>query len=335
MKMKNLTTASKKGPLDFKPVENASKRVSGAVPKLPVLNRLIVDMSSEAYHGAMGTWSSSQLKTVLEDEDLFIAKYIKRSVAREEKDAFDLGTYFHTGVLEPHKIKSETAVFQGVRYGKKWEEFKKANPGKTVVNEKQLELANQMIEAVNASPVSMQYLQGKPEISLFIKLVIFKGKIFAPDFGKVLTSEGWEKTPLRPTKGYEIIMKVRADCLGADFISDLKSTSGHAKQEYSVRDSISKYRYDLSAALYLDMFSLVKPEVNKFIWIFASKSKLCAAPWIASERNIRIGRAKWSKAVMKIFHLEKANWEIVDYLRVAEPMPYEDEWLREQESDLL
>ena len=82
-------------------------------PKLPALNRLIRDMSSADYHNVVGTWSSSQLKDLIDDEDIFIRKYVKREIEKAESEAFDTGTYFHTGCLEPHKVVKEVAIFPG------------------------------------------------------------------------------------------------------------------------------------------------------------------------------------------------------------------------------
>jgi hypothetical protein len=302
----------------------------------PVLHRLIRNMSNEAYHGSVGTWSSTQFKDIIDDEDTFIKKYIKKEGDKVVTEAMDTGTYFHTGVLEPHKVSKEIAVFDGkVRYGKAWDIFKLKNKGKTIVTSKQVEVGDAMIKAVKDSPTSMKFLKGEPEVSLFNELLISGSEIYAPFYGKVLTKTGWASTKKIPSRGFKMIVKVRADCLGDTFISDLKSTSGKATQSNSVRGSISKYKYDLSASLYLDMFSLLKPEVSKFIWIFASKEIPIAASWKASESNILVGRAKWSYAAKRMADMSAANWESVDYLREAEPLSHETEWIVEKETDLF
>lgn len=305
-------------------------------PKLPTLHRLIREMSSENYHSVEGAWSSSQLKDIIDDEAVFIQKYVKKEIPRVESEAFDTGTYFHTACLEPWKVAREIAVFDGkVRHGKQWENFKTKNLGKTIISQKQKEVGDSMIRAVKSSPISMQYIKGDPEISLFVELLVSGGRIFAPYFSKVLTPFGWESVKKVPDKGFKIVVKVRADCLGETFISDLKSTSGSSTKPESVRGSISRYKYDLSAALYLDMFSLVDDSLEDFIWIFASKESPISVAWRASQKQKLVGRAKWSWAVKRLADLSAANWEIADYLRDAEPLPYELEWLTEKDSDLL
>ncbi len=305
-------------------------------PKLPALNRLIRDMSSASYHNSEGTWSSSQLKDLIDDEDVFIKKYIKKEIPKVESEAFDTGTYFHTGCLEPHKVSKELSVFTGkVRAGKAWLDFKDANKGKVIITSKQKEVGDAMIKAVRNSPVSTAYIQGEPELSLFVEILVSSREIYAPAFKKLLTPEGWMEVDKVPSKGFKLVVKVRADCLGDTFISDLKSTSGKATQASSVRGSISKYKYDLSAALYLDMFSLVKEKLEDFVWIFASKENSIAASWMASPNQIMVGRAKWSYAIKKLSDLSAANFELPDYLREAEPLPYEMEWIRIRDVDLL
>lgn len=312
------------------------KQTTSKTPKLPVLHRLIRDMSSEAYHGTQGTWSSSQLKDIIDDEEVFIQKYIKKNVERKEIEAFDTGTYFHTGVLEPHKVATEIVMFEGkTRFGKNWDAFKVKHKGKTVITAKQKEQGDGMIKAVTESPIAMEHLQGDPEVSLFVELVVRNGNIYAPFYQKVLTPGGWESHTKPVKDGFKLVVKVRADCLGDTFVSDLKSTSGRATQKYSVRNSISKYKYDLSAALYLDLFNLVQEDVSAFVWIFASKENPCAATWVASKKQILVGRAKWSWAVKRLADLSRANWELVDYLREAEPLQHELEWLDLKETDLL
>lgn len=301
------------------------------------LNNLVKDFPIEKYHGMAGTWSSSQFKDILDDEDHFIRKYIKKEIPREEREAFDTGTYFHTAILEPHKVKSEIAVYPGkTRYGKEWDKFKAKNQGKVIISSKQKEQGDIMVEAVTESHIAQDFLDGEPEVSLFVQLLVGNdGNIYAPKFKKVLTPSGWEDFDHSPGKGYEINVKVRADMLGEEYISDLKSTSGNARSESGIRSTISRYKYDLSAALYLDMFALVRPTVREFVWIFASKDMKNAASYRATENQILVGRAKYSKGMKKMADCARANWETIDYLRDIEPLPHEMEWLNVRDTDLL
>jgi PDDEXK-like domain of unknown function (DUF3799) len=301
-----------------------------------LVHRLIDDMTIDQYHGTTGTYSSSQFKDLLDDEDVFIKKHIQKVIEREEIAAFDVGSYFHTGVLEPHKLKDDCIVYPGkVRRGKDWDLFKEKNKGKAIVTQAQKQQAEGLVLAVKDSPIAQEYLSGKPEVSLFVRLVVHEGQIYAPYFAKVLTIDGWVDKFLTVKDGHDMIVKVRADMLGHNYISDLKSTTGNARSNQSMRQKISNYHYDLSAALYLDMFGLMLPELREFVWIFASKDLYNAKCYRASSTNILVGRAKYMKAMLKMADCAANNWETVDYLDVLEPLPHELEYLRIKDSDLL
>lgn len=309
--------------------------------KQPKLHSLIFDLDIEDYHRKTAGYSSSQFKDLLDDEDVFIAKYIDKRIDRVESAAFDVGTYFHTGVLEPHKLKSDCIVFPGkIRRGKNWEIFKKKNSGKAIVTQAQKEQAMGLVASVKNSSVAARFLGGKAEVSLYTEIVVYKGKIYAPYFGKRLTPNGWVKdlqgSHEAKKSGYKFTVKVRADMKGKTYISDLKSTSSNARSVREMRKTVSDYDYDLSAALYMDMFSLIEPSIVKFIWIFASKSVLNCKTWRASGDTILIGRAKYMKGMVALAKCALANWKLVDEISVLHPAHWDREWIvEENDIDLL
>jgi hypothetical protein len=300
-------------------------------------HELIRDMSSAAYHGATNSYSSSQLKDLLDDVGLFIKKHILKEVEREELPAFDVGTYFHTAVLEPEKLSSECAVFPGkIRRGKEWDDFKIKNKDKVVITSTQKEQAEGLIKSVsNSCADAKAFLKGTPEVSLFTQIAIHNGEIFCPHFDKVLTRNGWVDYNVPKQVGFMTVIKVRADVLGDTYITDLKSTTGNARSNRSMRGKISDYTYDLSAALYLDMFSLVKPNVENFVWLFASKDYFNARAYVASAANIEVGRAKYMTALLRLAECAKNDWELFDYVDTLEPLPHELEHLIIKDKDLL
>lgn len=303
------------------------------------LHKLIYDLDSADYHGTPNTYSSSQFKDCLDDEELFFKKYIEKSIAREEIAAFDVGNYFHTGVLEPHKLKEDFAIYPGaIRRGENWERFQEKNAGKIFVTRKQVEQAEGLIKAIQDSPVAMGYIKkGKPEVSTFLEIAVHRGEIFAPKKKLVLDRKGWVSYFGKiSTDAVRMVVKTRADVLGEDFVLDLKSTTGNAKSVKAMRDKISYYNYDLSAALYLDVFEAVtsKP-YSTFIWSFASKDYMNSRSYAASERNILVGRAKYRKAILKIADGLSSNWVFSDVLGILEPNTYELEHIMESETDLV
>jgi hypothetical protein len=304
-------------------------------------NKLIFDLPSEEYHKTEGTYSSSQLKDMLKDPEVFYKKYITKEIKRDEDNAqFATGTYFHTAILEPEKLDQECVVFQGaVRRGAEWDKFKEQHKGKAIVTKGDKEKAEIIIKAVKNSPISMSYLEkSKPEVSIFVKLYVLGTEIFAfrDDTCFCLTSEGWVPTSLDYEEedikdyGVEIIVKTRADALSEELatISDLKSTTGNTMKEYEMRSKVQDYEYDLSAALYLDIFSVGTGILfEKFVWIFASKDVGNAKSWEASDKYIRVGRAKWRKAIIDIAKFQTNGWQFVDELGVMEPPQHSLDWL--------
>jgi hypothetical protein len=298
---------------------------------------LIENLSSEEYHGRENTYSSSQLKDLLDDPDLFYKKYVAKTIEREETPAFDIGTYFHTAILEPHKLKLDCAVFEGIRRGKEWDKFKEDNKGKAIITKSEFETAKKLIESVKNSPMAMGRIgRGNPEISTFLDLFVCGSDIYCLDNDSILGKFGWEKAKKFPFKGTKITMKARADLLAEDFILDLKSTTGNAKSEYSMRSKISNYNYDLSASLYLDLFTASTGKtVSEFVWVFASKDYFNSKTYIASEDNILVGRAKWKKAVLNLAEGIQEDWKFQDTIGILRPQPHELEWIKEQGKDLL
>lgn len=71
------------------------------------------------------------------------------------------GTITHTAILEPHRLASEYAVYEGdkKRGSKEWNEFASDNDGKKLVKLAEFEQAIRMRDAVRASKEAMKYLR--------------------------------------------------------------------------------------------------------------------------------------------------------------------------------
>jgi len=304
---------------------------------------LVRDLSSNAYHTQANTFSSSQLKTMLEDPEKFYKEYITKEVPRKEASAFDVGTYFHTAILEPHLLETECAIFTGaIRRGKEWDAFKEANLGKAIITKSEHDSALTMINAVKNSPIALSYLDGfEKEVSAFLDVYVFDKNIYfifpyaTGDKLFILSRKGWsDDTGISADDikefGVKIRLKVRADAISIakKAISDLKSTTGNTKSEFFMRSKIDSYSYDLSASLYLDIFSAVASEqMKEFAWIFASKDFGNCKTWIASDKNIMIGRAKWKLAVVELANYIANDWTFTDEASYLEPSFFQNEWL--------
>ncbi len=305
------------------------------------LGELIYDLPSDAYHGAKGSYSSSQLKAMVEDPEIFYKKYITGEIERESIAAFDTGTYYHTAMLEPEKLATECVVYEGgVRRGKEWEAFRDANLGKAILTLSQFEEAQTLIEATRKSPIAMAYLNaGRPEISAFLEVFIFNREIYTIKHSKVfiLTISGWacnDEISEEELKEFatRLVIKARADILDIESgtISDLKSTYGNPKVSGQISSKIFRdYAYDLSAAYYLDIFTMCQEEVefNDFVWIFASKDTGTCKSYKASDRTIMVGRSKWKNAIVNLAYYLENNWKFNDILGEIKPPQWENEWI--------
>ena len=295
------------------------------------------DLTNEQYHGETTAVSSSQLKKMLEDPELFYKKYILKEGEKEESSAFDVGTYFHTAILEPHKLKDDCVVYTGIRRGKEWEAFKLSSVGETSITSAELETANVLIKAIKDSPVAMEIIgRGQSEVSCFADIIVKDGDIFGVDENRqfnILKKGGWELHEAI-AGGTNLRVKVRADLLASNEVLDLKSTTGNCRDRFTMASNISRYSYDLSAALYLDIFELITKKKRDFVWAFASKDLGNSKCWYASAKNVLVGRAKWSKAVKDLARCIEKEWHFEDEAGVLEPQVYEEQWIKQQE-DIL
>lgn len=295
------------------------------------------DLTSDQYHKCEGTYSSSQLKDILEDPEIFYKKYVTRELEKERLSAFDVGTAFHTKVLEPHKYAEEVVVFDGTRRGAAWESFQEANKSKAILSANEEKVAETLASAVRSSPIaSGRIARGEPEISAFLEVLIDGSDIYSPEHKMVLGRYGWTAAKSIPKKATKMILKVRADLLADGFILDLKSTTGNAKNVQLMRKKISDYSYDLSAALYLDIFSIVTGiKKTEFLWTFASKDFGNSRTYAASADSILIGRAKWRRAALNLAENIEAGWKFEDSMGILEPEHWQKEWLELKAEDLL
>jgi hypothetical protein len=278
---------------------------------------IIRDMTNADYHGGQSAFSSSQIKTVLEDIELFYRKHILKELKDESIPAFDIGTYYHTAILEPDKLADECIVWTGARRaGKEWEQFKLDHTNKAIITQSELAQAINLIEATKRNTVAMELLsRGEAEVSFYGQLLGL------------------------PIKG-------RTDWiyLGKDesYIIDLKSTTGNAKDVFKTKGKIESYGYDLSASLYLDLVNSVLKEkkidcapVTNFYWVFASKDICNSAVFAASNEMLRVGRRKYEFCLNQIKKYQALDWKFIDELQILDPVAWvAQEWKDEEKTSV-
>ena len=199
-------------------------------------------ISNAEYHGDRRFLSSSGLKLLLEDEYAFRDKYIYGNYTSEENSAFSFGTYVHTMLLEPHLLPYETAIYRdsAQRRGNLWNRFKEANAGKTIITATEAESAEKMWSNYLRLPKSQQLIGG--------------GRSEETYAGEILG----------------VPVKVRFDSIGDGYGLDVKTTSMPCDLR-SLQQTIDKYDYALSAALYMEVAKMCGANAKIFYFLFANK----------------------------------------------------------------
>lgn len=296
-------------------------------------------ISNEDYHSDNGYYSSSQIKDMLKDPEIFYRKNVLKEATRESLSAYDVGTAFHTLVLEPHLYDKEVVLYDGIRRGAKYESFKEKHAGKLVIKPSEEKDAKALASRTRESKIAMSYIEiGKAEVSAFVSILIDEaGDIYSADKDKMWANDRWVESELFPytTQGNSTILKlkVRADCLieSKGAILDLKSTSSNARDVREIKKSISNFEYDLSAAMYLFCFSLAlnKP-ISRFLWTFTSKKYGNCQTYEASKDQILVGMEKFKYCLKELAYYQNLNWEIPDRLLEISPENYQLDWIRRE-----
>lgn len=276
------------------------------------MGKIVYGMSDKDYHELKEEdhhYSSSQIKDALNDIEFFHKRYITKEIENLSIPAFDIGHYFHMALLEPQRLAVDTAIWYGDRrYGKEWDKFKADNGNKCVITAKELEQAENLIRATRENPAIMDLLmhdEAKSEVSIFQEIQGVKCKV---RFDRLLISDN-------------------------GFAIDLKSTTGNAKDMRKTQGKISEYNYDLSAAFYLDVLNAhlkstgSKLVIKHFYFAFASKDFMNSCMYLASEDLIKVGRAKYMKALSEIKEATAKQW-CFDY-RIVDlgPAEWERSWI--------
>jgi hypothetical protein len=169
------------------------------------------------------------------------------------------GSYFHTYMLEDHKLPEFKLVDAGSRNAKAYKEFSEANGGrKFLLRSEALEL-QRLGNIMKAHP----YFNG----------LIYGGLV------------GHEKASIVELFG--LLFKSKADILRADYVIDLKTTGDIAR----FRSSARRYHYDAQAYIYSENFN------RKVGFLVICKKTDTLGFYTCSDEFLRSGRNKVEKAV--------------------------------------
>ena len=145
---------------------------------------------------------------------------------KEESPALSFGKAFHTVVLEPEKVSTDIAVFEGKsRRGKVWEEFKADNESNTIITEPEYNKILKMRRSLCTPEMSYEFIEN----SIHEVVNVWKG-----------------------TGGVDC--KGKVDCVydvnGMKILIDVKTTQDSSPEAF--KRSAYKYGYHRQAAFYLD-----------------------------------------------------------------------------------
>ena len=243
-----------------------------------------MSMTNEQYHGADG-FSSSQLKDFIGCcPAMFKARHIDKTVEFKRTPAMNFGSAIHTYFYEPELAEEEIAIMPEInrrtKVGKaNYEAFVKDNEGKIILTEDEREKAMQMVDALMANPQIVQMRQGDYEQSFFC---------------------------IDDETG--LMLKVRPDCLASRFVSDLKTTdSAHPK---SFLYAVKRYKYHLSAAMYLDVLRQLGLDRELFFFsVIEKEAPFLTASYVLSEEMMNEGYQLYREAVTGIAEcIKNDNW---------------------------
>lgn len=222
------------------------------------------EISNEDYHGDKRYLSSSNLKMILKDPEKFHKEIILGDKEEKQVNAFDEGSLCHTLILEPEQVEAEYAFFDGMRKaGKLWEAFKadKANEGKTILSKAQKLKVERWVESYKKRKVAVSLIDGGcPEHTVAGELL-------------------------------GVPVKARADYLNLEkgYIADVKTTSNPTDVD-NFKFVIEQFGYQLSAALYCDLFKQAYGQDFDFYFIVLGKRDLDCQVYKMSEESMTEGR---------------------------------------------
>ena len=238
------------------------------------------ELSNGDYHGDKTHVSSSVIKNAFRGREYFEQCQASSS---EPTSAMVLGTYLHTLVLEPELVSAEFAFYDGAtRRGKVWDAFLSENAGKTILTRGDADMAAILMAGYKRCQAALDlFSDGAAETSFFTVID-------------------------------DVNVKVRCDWLrnNGDIV-DLKTTSGGVT-DYEVVQTIRRYSYHLSAALYLDVVKQHTGKDGDFYFVFMSKKTGETRCFKASDQMIQMGRERYKQGLTNIKGFYD-NTDVIDY----------------------
>ena len=237
----------------------------------------IKDLSIEDYHS-----HPAISKSRLDQINKSILHY--KEPPNYSTSSLEFGSALHDLVLQPDLFEKEYILqpFEiKIRRGKDWEAFQAENETKTILKQSDWERLHSIRDRIMNHPLCKRMLiGGEAEESYFTK------------YGNITDSE--------PSLS-NIELRCRTDYINKGIIFDLKTTvSAHPD---SFRNSITKYRYNVQAAFYMDILNAVDKEndYDSFVFIAVETNPPYAiGVYSLNEEAIDWGRADYIEDLKKL-----------------------------------
>ena len=238
-------------------------------------------ISNEDYHADNVALSSSNLKLLLKDPAKFYQEKILGIKEDVKRDFFSEGSFVHSLILEPEKVKDDYAVWPGLRkQGAEFKDWAEQQDKKTILSKPQELRCNNYFRAYKQQPVAKKILKGTLS----------------------------EYTIVSELEGQKCKMRADAINLEEGYIVDVKTTSFGSDID-SFRGAVKQFGYDLSAAFYTDIASKHYDKVFDFYFVVISKTDLTCDVYKASFKTLTVGRKMYKEALnLYAKCLETGDW---------------------------
>lgn len=243
------------------------------------------DCTNAEYHADTEYASSSVLKVAYKD----IAEYKRQYIDGDKptfgnESALSEGSLTHAEILEPHNVPNDFVFYPGLRKaGSDFQAFKDA------------------LDPASAKKIIISKPQ-KLRVQSYV--AAYKRR---PEAVELINNGFAEQTICGTLHGMKI--KTRFDYINVEKgeIYDVKTTADSAELE-AFKETVKKYSYQLSAALYLEMAEQYygKPFVFKFIVISKQEPQECHV-YRLSEKSRSEGAQMVKTAITKILNARKNN----------------------------
>jgi hypothetical protein len=264
----------------------------------------VYTISNEQYHASMGI---SRSKLMLLDKSPYHFWYETLSgmaEKREATEAMNVGSAFHTLLLEPAKFNDEFAIAPSVdrrtKQGKEdWQVFCESSIGKIVLTDDQFVKVTKMVELVSKHDI----------VATLLDDAEFEKSIYWTD----------QETGLQ--------FKCRPDIWSSKMVVDLKTTNDASS--YSFMRSALSYGYYLQAGMAFEAAKALGKPFEMFVILACEKqAPYVPAVYIMKNEALQFGIDQFTKYKRKLKECFDSNiWEgyLVQELEVPKYATIEEE----------